>query len=231
MTADYSLPTSYAIHVEVTVPSELSMTRTGLLLARYCRLKSSGRGTSSAYSVDGGRYRRYERICLPIPLVFRIFLYSHYGNRSPKIPRLEKTTGLLRRRQDGQRRLGKRKDARRILGTAGSADDLEGQSTMPTSFNMILRGNHRYPKHESGASQIEELYHAAREATADVDAALLAQADPEMRSELESLLSQENGEFFDRAAIRNTPHLVENMKVASVAVGPAWVHTVSREAR
>ena len=38
--------------------------------------------------------------------------------------------------------------------------------------------------------QIEELYHAAREGTADERAALLAQADPELRREVESLLAQ-----------------------------------------
>ncbi len=40
--------------------------------------------------------------------------------------------------------------------------------------------------------QIEELYHAAREATADRRAALLAQADPELRSEVESLLARQD---------------------------------------
>ena len=38
--------------------------------------------------------------------------------------------------------------------------------------------------------QIEELYHAAREGTAEERAALLAEADPELRREVESLLSQ-----------------------------------------
>ena len=38
--------------------------------------------------------------------------------------------------------------------------------------------------------QIEELYHAAREGTADERAALLAQADPELRREVESLLAR-----------------------------------------
>ena len=54
--------------------------------------------------------------------------------------------------------------------------------------------------------QIEALYHAAREATADERAALLAQTDPELRHEVESLLSERNGgEFLDRPAIQNTP--------------------------
>ena len=38
--------------------------------------------------------------------------------------------------------------------------------------------------------QIEELYHAAHEATAEERAALLAQTDPELRREVERLLSQ-----------------------------------------
>ncbi|MBV9768871.1 MAG: hypothetical protein JOZ32_04815, partial [Bryobacterales bacterium] len=38
--------------------------------------------------------------------------------------------------------------------------------------------------------QIEELYHAAREATAGERAALLAQADPGLRREVESLLAE-----------------------------------------
>jgi hypothetical protein len=37
--------------------------------------------------------------------------------------------------------------------------------------------------------QIEELYHAARERTAEDRAALLAQIDPELRREVESLLA------------------------------------------
>ncbi len=40
--------------------------------------------------------------------------------------------------------------------------------------------------------QIEELYHSAREASSDERAALLDQADPELRREVESLLSREN---------------------------------------
>ena len=41
--------------------------------------------------------------------------------------------------------------------------------------------------------QIEELYHAAREATADERAALLARADPELRHEVELLLAERKG--------------------------------------
>jgi eukaryotic-like serine/threonine-protein kinase len=40
--------------------------------------------------------------------------------------------------------------------------------------------------------QIEELYHSAREASSSERAALLAQADPELRGEVESLLARQN---------------------------------------
>ena len=58
--------------------------------------------------------------------------------------------------------------------------------------------------------QIEELYHAAFEATAEERVALLAQTDPELRREVELLLLQPAaGEFLDRAAIQNAPELLE----------------------
>ena len=68
--------------------------------------------------------------------------------------------------------------------------------------------------------QIEELYHAAREGTADERAALLAQADPELRREVESLLAQPTGgEFLDRPAIQNAPELLEDSTVTGLASG------------
>ena len=52
--------------------------------------------------------------------------------------------------------------------------------------------------------QIEKLYQAVCEATAEERAALLAQTDPELRRELESLLARRTGgEFLDRPAIHN----------------------------
>ena len=60
--------------------------------------------------------------------------------------------------------------------------------------------------------QIEELYHAARECTAEERAALLAQADPELRREVESLLmEQAGGDLLDRPAFRNAPHSTEDV--------------------
>src|SRR5215813_9326348 len=54
--------------------------------------------------------------------------------------------------------------------------------------------------------QIERLYQAACEGTAEERAALLAQTDPELRRELESLLAQRTGgEFLERRAIENAP--------------------------
>src|SRR5262249_42998055 len=52
--------------------------------------------------------------------------------------------------------------------------------------------------------QIEELYQAVCEGTAEQRAALLAQTDPELRRELESLLAARTGaEFLDRPAIQS----------------------------
>jgi eukaryotic-like serine/threonine-protein kinase len=58
--------------------------------------------------------------------------------------------------------------------------------------------------------QIEELYHAAREASEHERAALLAQSDPELRGEVEQLLAQASGAFFDRPAFQNAPELLEH---------------------
>src|SRR5580704_1053140 len=68
--------------------------------------------------------------------------------------------------------------------------------------------------------QIKELYHAARERTAEERAALLAQADPEVRREVESLLAQRTGgEFLGRPAIENAPQLLEDSTLTGLAVG------------
>src|SRR5438067_6554899 len=68
--------------------------------------------------------------------------------------------------------------------------------------------------------QIEELYHAARERTAEERAALLAQTDPELRREIESLLAQRTGgEFLDRPAIQNAPELLEDATVTEISAG------------
>jgi len=68
--------------------------------------------------------------------------------------------------------------------------------------------------------RIEELYHAARERTAEERAALLAQTDPELRREVESLLAQRSGrEFLERPAIQNAPQLLGDSTVTILTVG------------
>src|ERR1051326_2912753 len=68
--------------------------------------------------------------------------------------------------------------------------------------------------------QIEELYRAAREVPAGERAALLAQADPELRREVESRLIQPaGGEFLDRPAVRIGPNLPEDETVTTVGSG------------
>jgi hypothetical protein len=66
--------------------------------------------------------------------------------------------------------------------------------------------------------QIEELYQAVRESTAEERAALLARMDPEMRREIESLLAQGTGvEFLNRPALQNAPQLLEDETLTKVA--------------
>jgi tetratricopeptide (TPR) repeat protein len=68
--------------------------------------------------------------------------------------------------------------------------------------------------------QIEELYHAARESSPDGRAALLAQADPELRLEVESLLAQRSGgEFLDVPALQRAPELLQDSTVTAFAAG------------
>jgi len=68
--------------------------------------------------------------------------------------------------------------------------------------------------------QIEELYHTAREATGGERAAILAQTDPELRRELESLLAERSGDqFLERPAVQNAPELLEDATVTAVSVG------------
>src|SRR5690349_13270725 len=67
---------------------------------------------------------------------------------------------------------------------------------------------------------MEELYHAAREATPEERAAVLAQADPEMRREVESLLTPHMGaEFLERPAIQNASNLLEDLASAEFKSG------------
>jgi Tol biopolymer transport system component len=68
--------------------------------------------------------------------------------------------------------------------------------------------------------QVEELYHAAREATAGERDALLSQAEPELRREVELLLSQPScPEFLGRPAIEDAANLLDDSTVTSVSAG------------
>jgi eukaryotic-like serine/threonine-protein kinase len=68
--------------------------------------------------------------------------------------------------------------------------------------------------------QVEELYHAVREAAAGERAAMLAQSDPELRREVESLLVERiGGDFIDRPAIENAPQLQADSTVAQLPSG------------
>src|SRR5260370_7698494 len=67
--------------------------------------------------------------------------------------------------------------------------------------------------------QIEELYHAVRDRTPEERAALLADTDPELRREIESLLAQRPGDFMDRPAIQNSLELLEDATVTAISVG------------
>jgi tetratricopeptide (TPR) repeat protein len=68
--------------------------------------------------------------------------------------------------------------------------------------------------------QIEELYHTAREATAEERAVLLAQTDFELRREVESLLAHRTGgEFLESPAIQNAPQLLDHSMVDALAPG------------
>src|SRR3954468_22049108 len=57
--------------------------------------------------------------------------------------------------------------------------------------------------------EIEELYHAVREANPEQRAALLSRIAPDIRHEIEALLSESRGrQILDRPAIQNAPELL-----------------------
>jgi eukaryotic-like serine/threonine-protein kinase len=68
--------------------------------------------------------------------------------------------------------------------------------------------------------QIEELFHAARDGSAEERVALLSKADPDLRREVESLLAgADDAEFLDRPAIHNAPQLEEDSTVFQLIAG------------
>jgi tRNA A-37 threonylcarbamoyl transferase component Bud32 len=71
--------------------------------------------------------------------------------------------------------------------------------------------------------QVEELYHAAREGTPEERAALLAETDPELRREVELLLTPRGGgAFLERPGYQNAPELLEGSTGldAGASLGP-----------
>jgi eukaryotic-like serine/threonine-protein kinase len=68
-------------------------------------------------------------------------------------------------------------------------------------------------------SQVEELYHAARERPPEDRAELLAQADPELRREVESLLAQNGESVLDHPAMEVAAKLLEDSSAERLAVG------------
>ncbi len=68
--------------------------------------------------------------------------------------------------------------------------------------------------------QIEELYNAARTRSVDDRLALLAQADPDLRREVESLLAASvSEEFLGRPAIQNASQLEEDSTIIALVTG------------
>jgi eukaryotic-like serine/threonine-protein kinase len=68
--------------------------------------------------------------------------------------------------------------------------------------------------------QIEELYHAACNGSAEERLALLSQADPDLRREVESLLAGSPGsEFLDRPAIQYASQLEQDSTVVELVTG------------
>src|SRR5690242_20582758 len=72
--------------------------------------------------------------------------------------------------------------------------------------------------------QIEELFHAAREASAQQRASLLAQADPDLRREVESLLARQKDDLIlDRSPRDLSTELLEDppsLISAGTCLGP-----------
>lgn len=68
--------------------------------------------------------------------------------------------------------------------------------------------------------QIEELYHAVRERTAEERAALLGRIDPDLRREVEALLTERvDSEFSKRPTIQNAPQVLEDSTLTDLRVG------------
>ena len=64
--------------------------------------------------------------------------------------------------------------------------------------------------------QVYELYHAALERQPEERAELLAQADPELRREVESLLEQQDGGLLDRPVWEGAANLLSDTGTSSL---------------
>ena len=76
--------------------------------------------------------------------------------------------------------------------------------------------------------QVEELYHAAREGTAEERAALLTETDPELRRQVEALLSKpSSGQFLDCPAIGNATEPADDSSsmTAGALLGPYGIES------
>jgi hypothetical protein len=68
--------------------------------------------------------------------------------------------------------------------------------------------------------QVEELYHAARECERSERAALLAQAEPDLRREVESLLAHDIADGpMERPAVEMAAHLLELSTATHLTIG------------
>ena len=75
--------------------------------------------------------------------------------------------------------------------------------------------------------QIEELFHAVREGSAERQAALLARADPELRREVESLLGRQSENLFlDRAAVEASAQFPK--EIGRIAAEKAYDHLAGK---
>src|SRR5262249_37342629 len=115
-------------------------------------------------------------------------------------------------------------------GNRGGPENLfaHGEARLGSRQGLVTAGAKPYNKRTIGTAaltserfrQIEELYHAVRAAAADQRVALFAQADPELRREVESFLAERpGGEFIARPAIQNTPQLLDDSAITRLGAG------------
>lgn len=78
--------------------------------------------------------------------------------------------------------------------------------------------------------QVEELYHSARERAPKDRAELLAQADLELRREVESLLAQDGEGVLDHPAMEVAAKLLEDWSMLAVgaSLSRSWATGVAR---